>query len=61
MVSINDENFQHIFIPFFFLDGLDLRKAAYECMYTLLDSTYRLTDKRKMFNEFFFLFFSMSR
>ncbi|CAF5229508.1 unnamed protein product [Rotaria magnacalcarata] len=21
-------------------DGLDLRKAAYECMYTLLDSTY---------------------
>jgi len=23
----------------FLLDGLDLRKAAYECMYTLLDST----------------------
>jgi len=23
----------------YFIDGLDLRKAAYECMYTLLDST----------------------
>jgi cullin-associated NEDD8-dissociated protein 1 len=22
----------------YFIDGLDLRKAAYECMYTLLDS-----------------------